>query len=73
VIRVTMQYFDDCPNWHIAADRLLDAIDRLGRDLFEVSPTRCGGGCNPRLLEPALHPPNSLSPRPSPSVAAATS
>jgi hypothetical protein len=36
VIRVTMQYFDDCPNWHIASDRLLDAIDRLGWDLFEV-------------------------------------
>jgi hypothetical protein len=36
VIAVTLQYFDDCPNWQTARDRLLDAIDRLGRDSFQV-------------------------------------
>jgi hypothetical protein len=36
VIAVTLQYFHDCPTWQIARDRLLDAIDRLGRDLFKV-------------------------------------
>ncbi|MGB7979777.1 MAG: thioredoxin family protein [Candidatus Nanopelagicales bacterium] len=36
MITVTLQYYDDCPNWQTGRDRLLDAIDRLGRDSFEV-------------------------------------
>lgn len=30
-MRITLQYFDDCPNWRIAEDRLRAALAELGR------------------------------------------
>ena len=29
---VVLQYFDDCPNWRVADDRLREALRMLGRD-----------------------------------------
>ncbi len=29
---ITLQYFDGCPNWEIAATRLRNVVDRLGLD-----------------------------------------
>lgn len=43
MITVSLQYFDDCPNWQTARDRLLDAIDRLGWELFVVDLRRITG------------------------------
>ena len=37
VIAVTLQYVDDCPNRRNGRDRLQGAIDRVGRDRFEVN------------------------------------
>jgi hypothetical protein len=31
-MRVELLYFDGCPNWHVAADRLAEALRALGRD-----------------------------------------
>ena len=28
---ITLQYFDDCPNWHVADERLRAALDAAGR------------------------------------------
>lgn len=30
-MRVTLQYFDGCPHWRTAEDRVREAIERLGR------------------------------------------
>jgi hypothetical protein len=32
-VRLTIQYFDGCPSWQIARDRLLDAARRAGIDV----------------------------------------
>jgi hypothetical protein len=32
-VRVTIQYFDGCPSWQTARDRLLDAAQRAGIDI----------------------------------------
>lgn len=31
-VDVVLQYFDDCPNWRVADDRLRAALRMLGRD-----------------------------------------
>lgn len=30
-MEITLQYFDDCPNWRVADDRLRQALSDLGR------------------------------------------
>jgi hypothetical protein len=30
-MEITLQYFDDCPNWRVADDRLRQALTELGR------------------------------------------
>lgn len=30
-MHVTLQYFDDCPNWRVAEERLREALAELGR------------------------------------------
>lgn len=30
-MRITLQYFDGCPNWRVAEDRLREALADLGR------------------------------------------
>ena len=30
-MKITLQYFDDCPNWKVAEDRLRQALADLGR------------------------------------------
>jgi hypothetical protein len=30
-MRITLQYFDDCPNWRVAEERLRAALTELGR------------------------------------------
>jgi hypothetical protein len=37
MITVTLQYFDDCPHWNTARERLDEAIRLVGRDLFVVA------------------------------------
>lgn len=36
MVRITLQYFDDCPNWQTGHDRLMAAIQQLGPDRFDV-------------------------------------
>lgn len=31
-MRVELLYFDGCPNWQVADDRLIEALTELGRD-----------------------------------------
>jgi len=30
-MEITVQYFDNCPNWQLAEDRLRQVLDELGR------------------------------------------
>lgn len=30
-MEITLQYFDDCPNWQVAEDRLRQALSEIGR------------------------------------------
>jgi hypothetical protein len=30
-MQITLQYFDDCPNWRVADERLRAALDAVGR------------------------------------------
>ena len=30
--KITLQYFDGCPNWQLARDRLREALRSIGRD-----------------------------------------
>ena len=36
MVQITLQYFDDCPNWQTGHDRLMAAIQQLGPDRFDV-------------------------------------
>ena len=42
MVQITLQYFDDCPNWRTGHDRLIEAIRRLGPDRFEVDLRQVG-------------------------------
>ncbi len=35
-MEITLQYFDDCPNWQIAEDRLRQVLAELGRPGQEI-------------------------------------
>lgn len=35
-MEITLQYFDDCPNWQVAADRLRQVLAELGRPEQEI-------------------------------------
>lgn len=41
---VTVQYFDGCPNWRTAEERLSEALDRLGRRDVVVTRRRVASG-----------------------------
>ncbi|WP_228255210.1 hypothetical protein [Ornithinimicrobium avium] len=36
MVRVELFYFDGCPHWTLADERLSEALSRLGRDDVEV-------------------------------------
>ncbi len=36
VMEITLQYFDDCPNWQVAEDRLRQVLAELGRPEQEI-------------------------------------
>ena len=36
MVHITLQYFDDCPNWRTGHDRLLAAIQQMGPGRFDV-------------------------------------
>lgn len=42
MIHITLQYFDDCPNWRTGHDRLMEAIQQLGPDRFGVDLRQVG-------------------------------
>jgi hypothetical protein len=35
-MEITLQYFDDCPNWQVAEDRLRQVLVELGRPEEEI-------------------------------------
>jgi len=35
-MEITLQYFDDCPNWQIAEDRVRQVLAELGRPEQEI-------------------------------------
>ena len=35
-VRVTLRYFDGCPNWRTADERVREALERTGRSAVEV-------------------------------------
>ncbi|MGH2594709.1 MAG: thioredoxin family protein [Actinomycetota bacterium] len=35
-MRLTLQFFDGCPNWHVARERLGEALRGFGRDEASV-------------------------------------
>jgi hypothetical protein len=44
-VDVTLLYFDDCPNWQLADQRLREALALAGRDDVQVERP---SGCHPR-------------------------
>jgi hypothetical protein len=64
-MRITLQYFDDCPNWRIAEQRLREALIELGRsdqviDHLRVASVdeaeRVGFGGSPTVLIDGVDP-----------------
>ena len=64
-MEITLQYFDDCPNWRVADDRLRQALSELGRDdqpvRYERVETpeeadRVGFGGSPTILVDGVDP-----------------
>lgn len=41
-MRVELLYFDGCPNWTVAGERLREALRSLGREDLQVSTVRVG-------------------------------
>jgi hypothetical protein len=36
MVHITVQYFDDCPNWRTGRDRLHAAVQQVGADRFDI-------------------------------------
>ncbi len=64
-MEITLQYFDDCPNWRVAQARLAQALTELGRETAAIryqrvetpeEAERIGFGGSPTILVDGVDP-----------------